>query len=113
MKDNYLSFAVQARRVKVPELIRYFYIRALMCEVTLEVAPMSPWAREKMRDELYRRVATLMTLDWYSATHPFDKEDVEIEPCYLDTDKITHWWRRYHHCSPDQLVDKIWAEVDL
>jgi hypothetical protein len=95
----------------VPELIRYFYIRALMCEITLQVSPMSTWAHDKMQEEFYRRVATLMTLDWYSATHPFDKDEVEIEPTYFTTGAIYSWWHRYNHFSPDEMVDNIWTEV--
>lgn len=109
-KLSYVSYAVQTRRAKVPDHIRYFFIRALMSEITLKVAPMSPWQREKMTEEFYRRVATLMLLDWYSATHPFDHEDVELEPTRYNTDLIKDWWSEYRHMAPDLVVDYIWGE---
>lgn len=114
-RDNYLSYAVQTRRGKVPDLIRYMYTRALMIEATRRVSPASPWAREKMREEFYRRVATLMLLDMYSAMHPFDSKEelVELTPRCYPEDQISSWWHRYHLLSPDDLIDLIWVEVKL
>jgi len=108
-----ISHTVLTRRERVPVLIRYFYIRALMCEFTLEVNDISAPVRERTEEEFYMRVSTLMTLDWYSATHPFSKEDVEIEPMSFTKDEIRHWWLRYKHFGPEDLVDRIWVEVDL
>jgi hypothetical protein len=113
MQESFTSYAVQARRKRVPDLIEYTFIRALMCDITLKVAQLSPTAEDKMREERYRRIATLMNLDWYSATHPFDKEVVEIEPTRYTGEEIDHWWIRYHNLTAADVVDLIWVEVDL
>lgn len=107
------SYAVSCSREKIPALITYMFYRAQCLKATLEIRPMSPSAYEKVEKEWYRRVATLMLLDMYSAMHPFDKEHVSLAQEYFWLDDIVQWWNRYKNLSAGELIDMIWVEVDL